>query len=273
MTTEFLEDPESILSLLKASDADDIHILNDYITDNGKGRIANTKEVEEQLRGCRLGSTYSRDDLKLIDKEIRLYGGNSLINLIRQDGVNYREIVVDVAEHLKVNFNKSDTIEAIELGILSKLFASALEQMSGVEREEILKDLTGTTGVGPGAVAALLAAGKLGGFKTFKLAVVVANAISKAILGRGLPFVAGPILTRTISVALGPIGWVITGLWTVADLASPAYRVTVPCVVQIAYMRQKAKRALEQQSKKTCPQCESLSEPDAKFCASCGKEL
>ena len=45
------------------------------------------------------------------------------------------------------------------------------------------------------------------------------------------------VLTKTASLLTGPIGWVITGLWTAIDLAGPAYRVTIPAVIQVAYLR------------------------------------
>ncbi|MDE6045338.1 MAG: hypothetical protein K2F85_07480 [Helicobacter sp.] len=41
-----------------------------------------------------------------------------------------------------------------------------------------------------------------------------------------------------MGVFLGPIGWIITALWTALDIAGPAYRVTIPATIQIACMRQ-----------------------------------
>ncbi|MNH46242.1 hypothetical protein D3C79_1089360 [compost metagenome] len=43
-----------------------------------------------------------------------------------------------------------------------------------------------------------------------------------------------------MAVLTGPIGWVVTGAWTMVDIASPAYRVTIPAVIQVAALRQKA---------------------------------
>ena len=52
-------------------------------------------------------------------------------------------------------------------------------------------------------------------------------------------------ITRTLSILTGPLGWTITGLWTAIDIASPAYRVTIPAVFQIIYLRSlNANRAL-----------------------------
>ena len=42
---------------------------------------------------------------------------------------------------------------------------------------------------------------------------------------------------RLLALLAGPIGLALTGLWALADIAGPAYRVTIPCVILIAYMR------------------------------------
>lgn len=44
---------------------------------------------------------------------------------------------------------------------------------------------------------------------------------------------------RTLSILTGPVGWGITGLWTVVDIGSTAYRVTIPSVLQVAFLRSK----------------------------------
>ncbi|WP_277342496.1 ubiquinol-cytochrome C chaperone family protein, partial [Pseudomonas viridiflava] len=130
--------------------------------------------------------------------------------------------------HLKVNF-ADDPVNVIEQEILGKILSRAFEQMTDAERKEILYDLgvASYSTAGPAAAIATICAAKAGGFATYKIAAIVANAIAKAILGKGLSFVATGQLMRSISVAIGPIGWAITALWTAADLASPAYRVTV----------------------------------------------
>ena len=99
-----------IEDLLRLADAKDIDILVDYLTDNGEGRLSLDSSVCKHLIRCKKNSSYSLHDLGMIAKEIRLFGGNSLFNLIRSDGVSYDEIVKDVATHQKVNFNKVDSI-------------------------------------------------------------------------------------------------------------------------------------------------------------------
>jgi uncharacterized protein YaaW (UPF0174 family) len=63
--------------------------------------------------------------------------------------------------------------------------------------------------------------------------------LSEILLTRGIVIVGVGTLSRGLGVLLGPIGWIMLTGWTIWDLMGPAYRVTVPAVVQIAYMRVK----------------------------------
>ena len=47
------------------------------------------------------------------------------------------------------------------------------------------------------------------------------------------------ILSRFISIFCGPVGWLLLTGWTIWDIMGPAYRVTIPAVIQVAYMRTK----------------------------------
>ena len=39
------------------------------------------------------------------------------------------------------------------------------------------------------------------------------------------------MLTRTMGAFAGPVGWVLSSLWLLIDLAGPAYRVTLPSCI------------------------------------------
>jgi len=73
---------------------------------------------------------------------------------------------------------------------------------------------------------------------------------------------------RSVGTLAGPLGWAVTAIWTVFDLASPAYRVTVPSVIQIAYMRHKATELNQ-----ICSQCHAPLAAGAKFCSDCGQPV
>ena len=87
------------------------------------------------------------------------------------------------------------------------------------------------------ATIALQLALRGGGLATYKVALIIANTVWKALFSHGLSLAANAALTRALSVAIGPIGWILTGLWTAVDMAGAAYRVTVPAVIQVACLR------------------------------------
>jgi uncharacterized protein YaaW (UPF0174 family) len=123
-----------------------------------------------------------------------------------------------------------------------KILTDALEKMSPEELRE-LAEITGvknTSGVtAETMVGVFQAVFRMGGFKSYQLTLIVVNAVLRALIGRGLSFAGNVALTRTMALLTGPIGWVITGIWTAVDVAGAAYRVTIPAVIQVAALRQK----------------------------------
>lgn len=180
---------------------------------------------------------------KLIAAEIQCFGANSFATLLRGgEGVKYREVLTDVCDKLKVNYNKESSIEKIEGNLLMKILTDAIEKMSPEELKELAAatGIKNTNGLTPEAMVGLFQAiFRAGGFKSYQLTVIVVNAILKAVIGRGLSFtMTGPML-QALKVLTGPIGWAITGVWTAVDIAGAAYRVTIPAVIQVAALRQK----------------------------------
>lgn len=235
----YLEDKN--LEFLQYCSTEDLQVLVDYLTKNKDGEL----RVSEELTSTEAYKKYYPHSLpmmwKQIAEELQHYGGNTFANGLRGTGVPYREILTDVAKKQKVNFNSNNSVEQIEQYILQSIMEKAIEEMSEEELKNFLTEIDAgkTIGTKQAMTAGALAALRLGGFATYKMAVIVANAVARSLLGRGLTFAGNATLTRTLGVALGPIGWIVTGLWTLFDIASPAYRVTIPCVIQVAYMRLK----------------------------------
>jgi hypothetical protein len=46
------------------------------------------------------------------------------------------------------------------------------------------------------------------------------------------------VLVKAVAVFAGPVGWALDAIWGGMLAAGPAYRVTIPCVVQVAFIRQ-----------------------------------
>lgn len=177
-----------------------------------------------------------------IAEELQLFGGNTFMNLIKGNkGVLYREILCDVCDRLKVNYNKKSDFALIEQHLLMKILSDALEKMSPEE----IKQLADELGINSqkmisspqGLLGAFLAIYKAGGFQSYKLTLMISNLILSA-FGKKIP----PVMFNAGFVAMpkpliGPIGWVISGILLAIDIAGAAYRVTVPAVIQVAYLR------------------------------------
>jgi len=179
-----------------------------------------------------------------IAEELQKFGGNSLGNIILRggDGVLYKEILQDVCDKLKVSYDKNSTVEVIENNLLMKILEESLEKMSPEERKEFAKDV-GIKNLTNFSSATMLMAFqaifKAGGFQSYQLTVIIANAVLQALIGTGLSFAANSALTKAMSILAGPVGWVVSSVWAAFDIASPAYRVTIPAVIEIAVLRKK----------------------------------
>lgn len=116
----------------------------------------------------------------------------------------------------------------------------SLEKRTEDEKRDFIKDMdlkTGGSFTSQAIIMAIQALFKAGGFQSYKITLVVTNAILKAVLGRGLSFAGNAMLTRTAAILTGPIGMALMGILAIFDIAGPAYRVTIPTVIQIAMLR------------------------------------
>lgn len=278
----------AIYTLIAESDNDDLCILTDYVTDGGDGRLSLSSETCKMLVQCRDHQSFGDAARRTLADEILKFGGNTLTNFYRgmrtslgpgslldkilpdsTATIGYDEIVRDVASHMKVSTGKHDQVIDIESAIIRYLVGESVKKMDVATASEFTNDLGGAFAkAAPVAAAATLAAGRAAGFATYRMTMIVANSVARSLTGRGLTLAVNASVSRTLGLALGPIGWVVTGLWTLADLSSPAYRVTVPCVIQLAYMRQKM---IHKATTSTCGACGTFVDRHARFCPSCGQ--
>lgn len=280
----------SMISLIMNADDADLGVLADYITDRGKGRLALDGDVCRALVAARTEGKFGVDERTLLATEILQFGGNTISNFFRgvrqsvgsvslldsllpsaTPTIPYDEIVHDVAARMKVAIGKRDSVPSVEAAIIQHVLTESLAKMDAEGRRTMFGELAGRdiSVAAPALTLAALAGSSLGGFATYRMAVIVANSVARTMTGRGLSLLANATVTRSLGIALGPIGWAVTGLWTVADLASPAYRVTVPCVIHVAYLRQKSLN----RDVAHCEFCSALLVANSRFCAECGKPI
>ena len=237
----YREDPDLVF-LGKMSSADLNDLVDCLIKDkDGAARLT------EELTASDSYKKYHPEHMRYwqeIAAEIQCFGANSFVTLLRRGrGVMYREVLTDVCDKFDVKYDKrTATASEIEEAFLIKLFGDALNKMPEADRADFAK-IVGIANLKTFTPASLTVAlqviFKAGGFKSYQLTLIIANAISKVLLGRGLALAANATLTRTASLLAGPVGWALMGAWTAVDVAGPAYRITMPTVIQVAVLRTK----------------------------------
>lgn len=239
MVLKYREDAD--LEFMKDCDQEDLKTLTDILIyrKSGKKRLTQELAEERDFRNC--NGDYKKV-WDLIAAEMQKFGGDTFVNFARRGyGILYRDILIDVCKKMRVNFNKKSTTEKIEMNLLLKIVEVALDKMSEDEKRDLVKEMKldveqMTTQV---IAAALQVAVRAGGFRAYQIALIVANAVSKSLLGRGLSLVANNTLARMIALFAGPIGIAINIVLVVPLFAGPAYRVLIPATIHVAYMRQK----------------------------------
>jgi len=227
------------LDFLSKVDNKSLDVLVAIITEDKDGNLRDSEDLTLQDRY----KQYSPDHTKywdLIAADYQYFGGNTLVNKARGEGVLYEEILTDTCKDMKVDFTKDASVETKEKELLSKVLANALDKMSDSEKKEFLDSVNykSTDFSKQAILGAIQGAMGAGGFASYQLAVVVANAIAKQLVGHGLSLATNAGLVKAIGIVSGPIGWVLTATWTAVDLAGPAKRVTIPATIYIAALRQ-----------------------------------
>ncbi len=228
-----------LVRVLSESSNEDLEYLVNYLEKAG------FTETLTQSPGYRAHNPNHSMYVAEIAHHIRLFGGNTLVNFFREEGPPYEEIVRDVANKLGVDFNYDDSVEQVEMKILLKKIKKAFDEgMSADEQKEFIKacEQEGInkkdfrTGFPMAALLAQLAV-QSSGFLAYQIAVIVANSVAKAFLGRGLKVATNnAALRRLIDPYLAYLWW---SLSPIIALAGPAYRVIIPCACHVAYLRRK----------------------------------
>ncbi|HGV3453282.1 TPA: hypothetical protein ACNGYZ_005527, partial [Raoultella planticola] len=224
-----IQGDEALVQLLLNADKGDIDLLIDYVTNTGKFGFSMSDSVKAVLQDAKRQDIPDEETLRLLVRELQHFGGNTFVNLFRRNGVSYSEIVDDVASHLKMKVQAAASVEEKEALIIDCVFTSSWKKMSDDERRQILR------GMGISASVSL-------DIPVWQKAALVANGLAQTTAGKVLPLIAGLGIGRVLGVLTGPVGLAITGLYTAYDISNPAFRVTLPCVVQIAWIRLKNSR-------------------------------
>lgn len=229
------------LEILSIAEDDDLQVLINYLTRDEDGDLRLTEELSA-TSGYQNNRYSPRKYWQDIAAELQCFGGNTFANFLRGgQGVPYREVLCDVCDNLKVNYNSESSVSLIEMNLLCKILTKALDEMDDKQMKELVDSLDIKVNhlTKQAIIAALQVMILRTGFSPYKISVIVANAVARTLLGRGISVAGNAALTKAISVFAGPVGIALNALWLAIDIAGPAYRVTVPAVIQVAYIRAK----------------------------------
>jgi uncharacterized protein YaaW (UPF0174 family) len=173
-------------------------------------KLSNYLEIHETYKIHRPDHTKYTS---LIADEIRLYGGNTASNIARgRKGPDYDEVLFDVCQKLDIPSKKGRTLEN-ESNLLRLCLPYGWESLNSVDQQAAVKDARDKYST-------------MGGIVT---------------TGAG-----ATIFTTAIRTVAVPVGLALMA----KGVTDPAFKVTIPCVLHIAYLRWKVLKYMEDINRK-----------------------
>ena len=237
------------LEFLHRCSNDDLKQLCDILTFDNKGRYRLTERLSNSDAYIQNYPENMAGMVAEIADELLKFGTNSVVTFCH-DGRpdSYEDVVRRVCKRMGVDVDRNDDAIRMERLLLENVCEKAFYNMTEEELREFAREI-GVKGKDiskQALIASLLLILR-------RYPHIFANCIRKIVthvvgmLGsRAAAVVGGRVVSRVLGVATGPVGWIAMTAWTIWDLASPAYRVIVPAVLQIAIMRYSSAPKLEE---------------------------
>ena len=228
------------LDFMRRCSNDDLRRLCDILTFNNSGKY----RLGEQLtKTDAYIENYPENMYGVIPEmclQLQKFGTNSIVTLAHHGRPDaYGDIVRRVCKKMKVDISDAtDTVEMEHL-LLQHVCETAIEKMS----EEELRGLADEAGIKAKKLTKqLIATAILTAIKKkpqifYRVALYITTRIMALVGGRAAASVGAKVVQEAFGIMTGPIGWVVLTAWTIWDIASPAYRVVIPAVLQVAIMR------------------------------------
>lgn len=194
---------QKLVDFLLTVDKQHIIDLIDIVTNFGKGRSTLNSTVKNVLTFAKESNRkFTKKEIHLLLIEFQKYGGNTFVNTVRskENLVSYHEILNDVFE-LLIGGKNQLTDEEKEQKIVQTLFFNEWKSMPFSKRYE----------------------------KSVDMKKIISKNITGGITGNNFINLTSKFLMRS-----NPFG--IVGNLAL-DLSSPALRITIPFVVQIAWLK------------------------------------
>lgn len=231
------------LQFLQYCENDDLRALCDILVYDNQGNVRFSENLSNSDSYLKCYPNNMAGMWKDLAHELQCYGGNTILNYLRHGfGPSYESIVYDVCKRMHVQgLDKHDTAEDMEQKLLLAVSSKVISELSEDDIRSIMDEceISGYNYTKQGLTAALMALYTI----NRRLFVIVLQAairlVTRVLIGRGIFFIGMGVMSRSVGLLCGPVGWFLLSGWTLWDIMGPAYRVTIPAVVQIAYMRVK----------------------------------
>ena len=235
--------PDIDLEFLQNCTNADLRTLCDILTKDNEGNIRLSEKLTDTDSYYNCYPHNTKGMWQDIAAELQRFGGNTFLNLYRHGrGPAYESIVLDVCKKMEVeDITEHDTAEEMEQKLLFKLTETMISKLSEAELAQLMEELNieKRSYKKQGVMAALLVAKAVNKKLFYKMMTYIFRFVSEMLVGRGIMAAGAGLIARGTQFLLGPAGWIICGAWTAWDIAGPAYRVTIPAVLQVSYMRMK----------------------------------
>lgn len=240
------------LCFLQYCENEDLRTLCDILTfdNSGKIRFCESLSKSDNYRSCYPHKMVGM--WKDLACELQCYGGNTLLNMFRNgQGPAYEQVVYDVCRRMNIKgIRKYDSVEEMEQKLLLTVASKALDELSEDDIRSIMQEchIHGYDYTKAGLLAFLVALREVNSRVMIIVIHNIMRMIGEILIVRGAMITAAGIITRGMAVLCGPIGWILLCGWTACDIMGSAYRVTIPAVIQVAYMRLKFQAKLKEKA-------------------------
>ena len=227
------------LLFLASRPNDELQVLCDLLTHDRNGELRLTEQLTDTDAYNRC---YPANMMFLVPDmtyELRKFGSNTIKTLIHGEPDSYETIVRRVCKQMRVTVDEEDDVQTMEHGLLTTFCEDVIGKLSERELRLLANEYNiPTKNLSRQAIAAaLMMAIRTGQRILARFVSYIMKSMMNILVIRGVATAGMETVGRAIGGLAGPIGWVVLSLWTAYDIASPAYRVCVPAVIQIASMR------------------------------------
>lgn len=234
--------PDKNLAFLQFASNNDLRTLCDILSLNDNGEF----RMNEQLSGTdSYINCYPHNMVgmwKDLAYELQTFGGNTFVNLFGRQGRGpaYECIVNDVCRKVGIKVQRHADCEEMEHLLIEFFTEKALGNMSETELRGICEELGITHKkqmTKTALIAIIIATRKISMRAYLFIMQLIMSFVERFLVSRTFLVLTGGLLSRSLNILTGPIGTAALTGYTLWEIAGPAYRVTIPAVLQVAMMR------------------------------------